>query len=118
MRRKALEPMIRIGHVPYGTPIWYGQFMSIADHDSDTRTASLFRNASNLAVRIPTDWIDPDGDIRKIEMVRHGDTIVLRPVRDQSFAELLDELARTPVPQTELDTWAEPESQTAGPVEL
>lgn len=92
--------------------------MTIADHDSDTRTASLFRNASNLAVRIPTDWIDPDGDIRQVELVRRGDSIVLRPILGQTLPELLDELAQTPVPQAELDAWVEPESLTAGPVEL
>lgn len=43
------------------------------------RTVSIFRNGNNRAIRLPRD-MDFDG-VSELEIVREGDTIVLRPVR-------------------------------------
>ena len=51
------------------------------------RTVSLFRNGSNQAVRLPRD-LEFQG-VTELEIVKHGDSITLRPARPDwlSFAE-------------------------------
>jgi antitoxin VapB len=53
---------------------------------AETRTVSLFRNASNQAVRIPTEWELPG---TKARMFREGDRLIIEPVRKRGLAELL-----------------------------
>jgi len=52
------------------------------------RTVSIFKNGNNRAIRLPRD-LDFDG-ISELEIVREGDSIVLRPVRPtwSSFTHL------------------------------
>jgi antitoxin VapB len=53
---------------------------------AEVRTVSLFRNARNQAVRIPTDWELPG---TKAFMHREGDRLVIEPVRQRGLIELL-----------------------------
>ncbi|MCL4148582.1 UNVERIFIED_CONTAM: hypothetical protein GTU68_007658 [Idotea baltica] len=52
------------------------------------RTVSIFTNGKNQAIRIPKDM--EFSDIGELEIIREGDTLILRPVRPDwlSFAEL------------------------------
>jgi len=52
------------------------------------RTVSIFKNGKNQAVRFPKD-MEYQG-INELEIIRDGDTIILRPVRPDwlSFAEV------------------------------
>lgn len=43
------------------------------------RTVSIFKNGNNRAVRLPRD-MDFEG-VSELEIVREGDSIILRPVR-------------------------------------
>ena len=52
------------------------------------RTVSIFKNGNNRAIRLPRD-LDFEG-VSKLEIIREGDSIILRPVRPtwSSFAQL------------------------------
>lgn len=52
------------------------------------RTVSIFTNGNNQAVRIPKDM--EFSDIGELEIIREGDTLILRPVRLDwlSYAEV------------------------------
>lgn len=52
------------------------------------RTVSIFKNGNNRAIRLPRD-LDFEG-VSKLEIVREGDSIILRPIRPTwgSFASL------------------------------
>ncbi|MEM6052093.1 type II toxin-antitoxin system VapB family antitoxin [Erwinia sp. P7711] len=52
------------------------------------RTVSIFKNGNNRAIRLPRD-LDFEG-VNELEIVREGDSIILRPVRPtwSSFAQL------------------------------
>ena len=52
------------------------------------RTVSIFKNGNIRAIRLPRD-LDFDG-VSELEIVREGDSIILRPVRPtwSTFAEL------------------------------
>ena len=52
------------------------------------RTVSIFKNGNNRAIRLPRD-LDFEG-VSELEIVREGDSIILRPVRPTwgSFAQL------------------------------
>lgn len=50
------------------------------------RTVSVFKNGNNRAVRLPRD-LDFDG-VNELEIIREGDTIILRPVKP-SWSSLL-----------------------------
>ena len=52
------------------------------------RTVSIFKNGNNRAIRLPRD-LDFEG-VSELEIVREGDSIILRPVRPTwgSFLEL------------------------------
>ncbi|ELD2083797.1 AbrB/MazE/SpoVT family DNA-binding domain-containing protein [Enterobacter hormaechei] len=43
------------------------------------RTVAVFKNGSNRAVRLPRD-LDFEG-VNELEIIREGDSIILRPVR-------------------------------------
>ncbi|WJD47928.1 MULTISPECIES: type II toxin-antitoxin system VapB family antitoxin [unclassified Enterobacter] len=43
------------------------------------RTVSIFKNGNNRAIRLPRD-LDFDG-VNELEIIREGDTIILRPVK-------------------------------------
>jgi antitoxin VapB len=43
------------------------------------RTVSVFRNGNNRAIRRPRD-LDFDG-VNELEIIREGDTLILRPVK-------------------------------------
>ncbi len=51
------------------------------------RTVSIFKNGNNRAIRLPRD-LDFEG-VSELEIVREGDSIILRPVRPTwgSFAQ-------------------------------
>lgn len=51
------------------------------------RTVSIFKNGNNRAIRLPRD-MDFEG-VNELEIIREGDTIILRPVRKNwsSFSE-------------------------------
>lgn len=51
------------------------------------RTVSIFKNGNNRAIRLPRD-LDFEG-VNQLEIVREGDSIILRPVRPtwSSFAQ-------------------------------
>lgn len=44
-----------------------------------TRTVSVFKNGNNRAIRLPKDF-DFDG-VNELEIVRDGDSIILRPAK-------------------------------------
>jgi virulence-associated protein VagC len=92
--------------VPDGCPICYRLSMSNS-RSENTRTAALFRNAHNMAVRFPTDWISPDSGIRDVTLVRSGDCITIIPNRDGAdpLAAFLGSIASSPIPASELDAW-------------
>ncbi len=46
------------------------------------RTVSIFKNGNNRAIRLPRD-LDFEG-VSELEIVREGDSIILRPVRPTS----------------------------------
>ena len=52
------------------------------------RTVSIFKNGNNRAIRLPR-YLDFEG-VSELEIVREGDSIILRPVRPTwgSFFEL------------------------------
>ena len=52
------------------------------------RTVSIFTNGKNQAIRIPKDM--EFSDIGELEIIREGDTLILRPVRPDwlSFTEV------------------------------
>ena len=52
------------------------------------RTVSIFKNGNNRAIRLPRD-LDFEG-VSELEIIREGDSIILRPVRPTwgSFAQL------------------------------
>lgn len=52
------------------------------------RTVSIFKNGNNRAIRLPRD-LDFEG-VSELEIVREGDSIILRPVRPtwSSFSQL------------------------------
>ncbi|EOB4762440.1 type II toxin-antitoxin system VapB family antitoxin [Escherichia coli] len=52
------------------------------------RTVSIFRNGNNRAIRLPRD-LDFEG-VSELEIIREGDSIILRPVRPtwSSFLKL------------------------------
>ena len=52
------------------------------------RTVSIFKNGNNRAIRLPRD-LDFEG-VSELEIVREGDSIILRPIRPTwgSFASL------------------------------
>ena len=52
------------------------------------RTVSIFKNGNNRAIRLPRD-LDFEG-VSELEIVREGDSIILRPVRPTwgSFSQL------------------------------
>ena len=52
------------------------------------RTVSIFKNGNNRAIRLPRD-LDFEG-VSELEIIREGDSIVLRPVRPTwgSFAQI------------------------------
>lgn len=43
------------------------------------RTVSVFSNGNNRAIRLPRD-LDFDG-VNELEIIREGDTLILRPVK-------------------------------------
>lgn len=43
------------------------------------RTVSIFKNGNNRAIRLPRD-LDFEG-VSELEIIREGDSIILRPVR-------------------------------------
>jgi virulence-associated protein VagC len=43
------------------------------------RTVSIFKNGNNRAIRLPVIWIFEG--VSELEIVREGDSIILRPVR-------------------------------------
>ena len=43
------------------------------------RTVSVFKNGNNRAIRLPRD-LDFDG-VNELEIIREGDTLILRPVK-------------------------------------
>lgn len=52
------------------------------------KTASLFKNGSNQAVRLPKEF--EFHGISEVEIIREGDALILRPVRKSwtSFAQV------------------------------
>lgn len=52
------------------------------------RTVSIFKNGNNRAIRLPRD-LDFEG-VSELEIIKEGDSIILRPVRPTwgSFAQL------------------------------
>lgn len=59
-----------------------------AHEENIMRTVSIFTNGNNQAVRIPKDM--EFSDIGELEIIREGDTLILRPVRPDwlSYAEV------------------------------
>ena len=62
--------------------------ISILTREKIMRTVSIFKNGNNRAIRLPRD-LDFEG-VSELEIVREGDSIILRPVRPTwgSFAQL------------------------------
>jgi len=62
--------------------------ISLDSGEKYMRTVSIFKNGNNRAIRLPRD-LDFEG-VSELEIVREGDSIILRPVRPTwgSFASL------------------------------
>lgn len=62
--------------------------ISLYGQEIKMRTVSIFKNGNNRAIRLPRD-LDFEG-VSELEIVREGDSIILRPVRPTwgSFAQL------------------------------
>jgi len=63
-------------------------FRAKTSREKIMRTVSIFKNGNNRAIRLPRD-LDFEG-VSELEIVREGDSIILRPVRPTwgSFAQL------------------------------
>lgn len=83
--------MLRIykcGLMTYTIHMW-DHFLTNSPYEEKTmRTVSIFKNGNNRAIRLPRD-LDFEG-VSELEIVREGDSIILRPVRPTwgSFAQL------------------------------
>lgn len=55
------------------------------------RTVSVFKNGNNRAVRLPRD-LDFEG-VNELEIIREGNTIILRPVKPSWTSFLQEEKA-------------------------
>ena len=66
----------------------YAPHIHLSSGENIMRTVSIFKNGNNRAIRLPRD-LDFDG-VSELEIVREGDSIILRPVRPTwgSFAQL------------------------------
>ena len=71
-----------------GLVVVYARHMSRAERESIPRTARLFRNGRNQAVRIPRDL---EFAVDEVYVYRDGDRLVLEPVQTRS--RLLEHLA-------------------------
>ena len=81
----------------------------------DARTASLFRNGRNQAVRIPKDFELP-GD--EVKVWREGDTLMIAPVKKKrDLLAVLDWLKTQPRLEED-DRFAEIDDPPADPVDL
>jgi antitoxin VapB len=56
----------------------------------------VFKSGNSLAVRIPKD-IQFAGNVQEVDIERHGDTLVIRPVYTQSLANIMDAFSAFPV---------------------
>ncbi len=57
------------------------------------RTVSIFKNGNNRAIRLPRD-LDFDG-VNELEIIREGDTLILRPVKPSWSSFMQEEKADT-----------------------
>lgn len=57
------------------------------------RTVSVFKNGNNRAIRLPRD-LDFDG-VNELEIIREGDTLILRPVKPSWSSFMQEEKADT-----------------------
>lgn len=66
----------------------YERYKGWSARRNTMRTVSIFKNGNNRAIRLPRD-LDFEG-VSELEIVREGDSIILRPVRPTwgSFAQL------------------------------
>lgn len=85
----------------------------MANDAEDVRRARLFKNAGNLAVRIPVDW---DIDAQEADLRYDGTTITVTPIqRKPSLSDLLEEFAAKPI----ADDWGDdPVDSQPRPVQL
>ncbi len=69
--------------------IGYAIYMLVVLGDKTMRTASLFKNGKNQAVRLPKEF-EFEG-VNEVEIVREGESIVLTPKRKSwaSFADVV-----------------------------
>lgn len=55
----------------------------------------IFKSGNSLAVRIPKDFqFAPD--IQDVEIERHGNTLVIRPIKTPSLAQIMDAFSAFP----------------------
>lgn len=57
------------------------------------RTVSIFKNGNNRAIRLPRD-LDFDG-VNELEIIREGDSLILRPVKPSWSSFMQEEKADT-----------------------
>lgn len=55
------------------------------------RTVSVFKNGNNRAIRLPRD-LDFEG-VNELEIIREGDTLILRPVKPSWSSFMQEEKA-------------------------
>ena len=60
-----------------------------------TMLTRIFKSGNSLAVRIPKD-IQFSADVQDVEIERHGDTLVIRPISTQSLAQIMDAFSAFP----------------------
>jgi len=53
----------------------------------ETREARIFKNRSNQAIRIPSDF---KFDVERVRISREGDKLVIEPIHDNELVVLLD----------------------------
>ncbi len=55
----------------------------------------IFKSGNSLAVRIPKD-VQFAPDVQEVEIERHGDALVIRPVKKQSLAQIMQAFSAFP----------------------
>jgi len=58
-----------------------------ATFPAETREARIFKNKSNQAIRIPSDF---KFDVERVRISREGERLVIEPIHDNELMALLD----------------------------
>lgn len=80
----------------------------------ESRLARLFKNGSNLAVRIPVDWRLSSNEV---VLSWDGQNITITPAKSgDDLKQLFAEFAADPLTEEQLAAWHDPDDSVAEPV--